>query len=100
MDLLISKAGSSNPLWLTVACVHGTFENVTQKIESLPDGLIEIEMEMLSRFESESEGSLLKATLCLLETSRHGLLEMELLQLLAGAKIVELPFMSTLTSAY
>ena len=62
--------------------MHGRFENVTEKIESLPDSLIEIETEVFLRFESESGGPLIKATLCLLEVSKHGLLETELLQLL------------------
>ena len=38
---------------------------------------------MLSRFEEENGGQLVIATVCLLETSRHGLLETELLELLA-----------------
>ena len=42
---LISKSGSCNPLWLTLACeelrVFGSFENLLGKIESLPDDLIE-----------------------------------------------------------
>ena len=44
LDTLISKVGSSNPLWLTLACeelrVHGTFENVIEKVEGLPNDLI------------------------------------------------------------
>ena len=38
---------------------------------------------MLTRFEEENGGQLVIATVCLLETSRHGLLETELLELLA-----------------
>jgi hypothetical protein len=37
----------------------------------------------LTRFEEENGGQLVIATVCLLETSRHGLLETELLELLA-----------------
>ena len=39
--------------------------------------------QVLTRFEEENGGHLLVATLCLLEASKLGLLESELLQLLA-----------------
>ena len=38
--------------------------------------------QVLTRFEEESGGHLMVATLCFLECSRHGLLERELLELL------------------
>ncbi len=41
-----------------------------------------LEMDVFSRFEEETGGKLMIATLCLLEVSRHGLLETELLALL------------------
>ena len=44
LDTLVSKQGSSNPLWLTLACeelrVFGQFEELIDKIENLPDDLI------------------------------------------------------------
>ena len=44
MDALLEKQGSSNPLWLTLACeelrVFGKFEMLLDKINSLPDDLI------------------------------------------------------------
>ena len=44
LDTLVAKQGSSNPLWLTLACeelrVFGQFEELIDKIESLPDDLI------------------------------------------------------------
>ncbi|XP_066925783.1 telomerase protein component 1-like isoform X2 [Clytia hemisphaerica] len=92
---LIEKRGSCNPLWLTLACeelrVFGSFENLMGKIESLPDDLIELEMEVFTRFENESGGQLMKATLCLLEVSRHGLLEFELLALLGTESNIIVP---------
>jgi len=95
LDILIAKDGASNPLWLTLACeelrVHGTFENVTEKIEGLPNDLISLEMEVFKRFETETGGPLMKATLCLLEVSRHGLLETELLALLGDSNNIECP---------
>ena len=42
-----------------------------------------MEEEVLKRFEEENGGQIVVATVCLLETSRHGLLETELLQMLA-----------------
>lgn len=95
LETVIAKEGSSNPLWLTLACeelrVHGTFENVINKIESLPNELISLEIEVFTRFETETGGPLMKATLCLLEVSRHGLLETELLALLGDSNNIECP---------
>ena len=46
---------------------------------------------MLTRFEEENGGLIVVGTLCLLETSRHGLLETELLQLLADESLLVPP---------
>ena len=48
-------------------------------------------MEVFTRFENESGGKLMKATLCLLEVSRHGLLEFELLALLGTESNIVVP---------
>ena len=44
MAALLSKQGSSNPLWLTLSCeelrVFGKFEMLLEKINSLSDDLI------------------------------------------------------------
>ena len=50
-----------------------------------------LEMEVFTRFENESGGKLMKATLCLLEVSRHGLLEFELLALLGTESNIVVP---------
>lgn len=47
--------------------------------------------QVLSRFEAESGGHLMVATLCLLECSRHGLLERELLELLGEDEALKPP---------
>ena len=77
-------------MWLTLACeelrVHGTFETVNEKIKGLPEELIALEKEVIGRFENCHGGNWMKATLCLLEVSRQGLLETELLSLLGGMK--------------
>ncbi|EDV25203.1 uncharacterized protein TRIADDRAFT_25733 [Trichoplax adhaerens] len=78
MDLLLSKEASANPLWLSIACeelrVFGLFSKVTEMIKGLADGLLELLEQVLTRFEEESGGHLMVATLCFLECSRHGLL--------------------------
>ena len=87
MELLLSKESSDNPMWLSLATeelrVFGVFREVNNKITKIPDGLAELEAYILSRFEKESDGRRLIATLCFLECSVHGLLESELLELLA-----------------
>lgn len=47
-----------------------------------------LEEQVLTRFEEENDGNVVKATLCLLETSRHGLLETELLQMLGDETLI------------
>ncbi|XP_035690264.1 telomerase protein component 1-like [Branchiostoma floridae] len=88
MNSLLSKESSDNPLWLSVACeelrVYGVFEKVSDKINSLADGLLNLLAQVLERFEREYGGTLLVATLCLLETSAKGMLEVELLRLLGN----------------
>ncbi|XP_066928434.1 TPR repeat-containing protein DDB_G0287407-like isoform X2 [Clytia hemisphaerica] len=95
MKVLLDKDGSSNPLWLTLACeelrVYGKFETLTDKIHELPDDLISLEETVFARFEKETGGELMKACVCMLEVSRHGLLETELLALLGEKKNVEIP---------
>ncbi len=47
-DTLLGKASSANPLWLAMACeelrVFGNFRQVSDKINQLPDELIEYEI--------------------------------------------------------
>lgn len=50
-----------------------------------------LEEQVLTRFEEENGGQIVVGTLCLLETSRHGLLETELLQLLADETLLVPP---------
>ncbi|XP_071494027.1 telomerase protein component 1-like [Diadema antillarum] len=86
MANLLSKESSQNPLWLSVACeelrVFGLFSKVTDKINKLADGLLNLLAQVFDRFEEENGGNLLVATLCLLECSNTGLLETELLTIL------------------
>eukprot|EP00057_Strongylocentrotus_purpuratus_P015568 XP_011670042.1 PREDICTED: TPR repeat-containing protein DDB_G0287407-like [Strongylocentrotus purpuratus] len=86
MVSLLSKEASQNPLWLSIACeelrVYGVFSKATDKINTLADGLLELLAQVLERLEAEGGGSLMVATLCLLECSSSGLLEAELLAIL------------------
>ena len=50
-----------------------------------------LEMDVFTRFEQEAGGTLMTATLCLLEVSRHGLLETELLALLGDTNNLKPP---------
>lgn len=50
-----------------------------------------MEEQVLTRFEEENGGQIVVATVCLLETSRHGLLETELLQMLADESTLTPP---------
>ena len=53
--------------------------------------LLSLEEQVLTRFEEENGGKIVVATVCLLETSRHGLLETELLQMLADESLLVPP---------
>ncbi|XP_075249186.1 telomerase protein component 1-like isoform X2 [Convolutriloba macropyga] len=89
LDLLLSKESSSSYYWLSLACeelrIFGHFALLTEKIASLPDNLVELQCQILHRLESEldTRSWLLVASLCLMATSKTGLLEDELLQMLA-----------------
>ncbi|KAI0212081.1 hypothetical protein LSAT2_003023 [Lamellibrachia satsuma] len=88
MRILLDKESSKNPYWLSIAVeelrVYGDFHKVSEKIQQLSDGLLELENQVLERFEQESGGELLTATLCLLEVSQRGLLETELISILTS----------------
>lgn len=87
IDRLLAHTSSENPLWLTVSCEelcqYSRSGAVDERINCLPDGILSLLDELLKRFEGESGGTLLVATLCLLEASAAGLLESELRQILA-----------------
>ncbi|XP_013383728.1 NACHT and WD repeat domain-containing protein 2 [Lingula anatina] len=86
-NLLMNKPSTNNPLWLSIALeelrVHGDFFTVTEKIKSLKEELPGLLSQVLERFEREAGGNLLIATLCMIEVSKGGLLESELLILLS-----------------
>ncbi|XP_045158536.2 TPR repeat-containing protein DDB_G0287407-like isoform X2 [Mercenaria mercenaria] len=87
IEKLLAHTSSENPLWLTVACEelcqYSRSGAVDERINCLPDGILNLLEELLRRFEGESGGTLIVATLCLLEASAAGLLESELRHILA-----------------
>ncbi|XP_064618016.1 nephrocystin-3-like [Liolophura sinensis] len=92
MRTLVLKEDAGRPLWLSVACeelrVFGSFDQLTQKITHLPGELIGLLDMVLARIISSYGGDLVKATLCLIEASRFGLLETELVELLAVDPVI------------
>ncbi|KAK2162086.1 hypothetical protein LSH36_104g03069 [Paralvinella palmiformis] len=89
MSTFLKKKAVTNPLWLSVACeelrVSGEFRKKVSKhkYEYLIPKKIKGDVLIRLRDESEKEiGQLIVSTLCLLEVSRSGLLEDELLSLL------------------
>ncbi|XP_019644611.1 PREDICTED: telomerase protein component 1-like [Branchiostoma belcheri] len=87
LELLTSSDGSSNPMWLAIACeelrVFGVFEQVTAKIQSLPPYLEGLLSMVISRVIQEDETRCAEKMLCLLECSQSGLQETQL-QVLLG----------------
>eukprot|EP00753_Platysulcus_tardus_P014507 PLAT4384.1.p1 GENE.PLAT4384.1~~PLAT4384.1.p1 ORF type:complete len:2093 (+),score=763.88 PLAT4384.1:756-6281(+) len=104
MAVAMGKSGSSRPLYLLMICeelrFHGQYgidgEGVTNKIRELPPEMPALFAYVLDRLETEAEvygagdggasglsAHLIRETMTLLECSRQGLLEMELLELLA-----------------
>ncbi|XP_046565446.1 telomerase protein component 1-like [Haliotis rubra] len=92
MQLLVTKEDAGRPLYLAISCeelrVFGDFRNLTSKIHSLPgdlSGVIEI---VFNRIIKEYGGDKVLSTLCLIETSRFGLSEAELVELLAAEPLI------------
>lgn len=95
LSLLLGKADSDNPLYLTVACeelrVFGAFERVTERIASLSDDTAGLLEQVLERLEDDHGGETVSDALSLLECSRQGLLESEMLELLRREGEEQLP---------
>ncbi|MEK6323893.1 MAG: DUF4062 domain-containing protein [Acidobacteriota bacterium] len=95
MGRLLSKAEADNPLYLVVACeelrLFGEFERVTARIDGLPENTERLLEQVLERLEVDLGADLVRDTLSLLECSRHGLLEIEMLELLGRDSEEQLP---------
>ncbi|MCX9011172.1 MAG: DUF4062 domain-containing protein [Candidatus Methanoperedens sp.] len=95
MKLLLKKIESDNPLYLAVACeelrVFGKFEWINERIASLPGDIPTLFEQVLERLEHDHGEGLVNSALSLLECSRHGLLETEMLELLQHEKGEQFP---------
>eukprot|EP01129_Flabellula_baltica_P004954 TRINITY_DN1762_c0_g1_i2.p1 TRINITY_DN1762_c0_g1~~TRINITY_DN1762_c0_g1_i2.p1 ORF type:complete len:1949 (-),score=386.28 TRINITY_DN1762_c0_g1_i2:5-5851(-) len=86
-EILLEKEDSTKPLFLIVACeelrLFGKFEELTNKVRQLSSTLTGLLDQVLQRLENEHGAKLVKDTLCLLECSKYGLLENEIIDLLS-----------------
>ena len=82
MRQLISKNESFSPLWLSLACeelrIFGIFEQLNDRITSLPGQLEELVFNVVQRLIDEDETDLIKDIICHLVCSTSGLTETEL----------------------
>jgi len=93
MRLLLRKNDSHKPLYLVLACeelrLFGLYEELTNKIKSLGSTVAKLFDDLLLRIESDHKKETIKLVLSLLVVSRGGLLETELLGILARSKAKE-----------
>ncbi|XP_074659003.1 TPR repeat-containing protein DDB_G0287407-like [Tubulanus polymorphus] len=91
LNNLVMKSEAGRPLYLAVAVeelrVFGLFEKVDSMIKSFPNDLNGLMKQVIGRIASEI-GELVIATLCLLETSKWGLLETELIEMLVYSPLL------------
>eukprot|EP01125_Pyxidicula_operculata_P021681 TRINITY_DN850_c0_g1_i2.p1 TRINITY_DN850_c0_g1~~TRINITY_DN850_c0_g1_i2.p1 ORF type:complete len:2119 (-),score=466.83 TRINITY_DN850_c0_g1_i2:988-7344(-) len=86
MKLLMSKSDAVKPLYLVLVCeelrIYGIFEKIKEKISNFSPTLQGVLEQVLIRLENEHGKKIVSQILSLLQTSRHGLLELELLEML------------------
>src|SRR4051794_13471000 len=86
MALLLEKRDSYKPLYLVTACeelrVFGIFEEVSDRIRRMSPTVSKLLEEVLERLETDHGTEIVRTTLSLLDCSRGGLLEVEMLHLL------------------
>jgi hypothetical protein len=96
LQLLLRKKNSRNPLYLAGACeemrISGVFERLSSEFRSLPDSVESLFEQVLDRVEKDQGKSLVKEALLLLACSRYGILESEMLELLAPIGDERLPY--------
>lgn len=88
MKRLLSKKDAYKPLYLIVACeelrVFGVYELVSERIDSMADTVPALFEEVLMRLEKDHGWDLVRNALALLQCSRGGLLESEMVTLLSS----------------
>eukprot|EP01105_Mastigella_eilhardi_P019923 TRINITY_DN470_c0_g1_i2.p1 TRINITY_DN470_c0_g1~~TRINITY_DN470_c0_g1_i2.p1 ORF type:complete len:2366 (+),score=662.97 TRINITY_DN470_c0_g1_i2:216-7313(+) len=86
LRVLLKKTDAGRPLYLVVACeelrVFGVYEQLTEKIKSLPPTMGKLFDEVLGRLEGDHGRALVGQALSVLACSRGGLREEELLAVL------------------
>lgn len=96
LRLLLSKKDSCKPLYLAAACeelrIFGVFERLSSELRALPESVELLFEHVLDRVEKDHGKVLVKKALALLECSRYGLSESEMLELLATAGKNRLPY--------
>ncbi|XP_064625868.1 TPR repeat-containing protein DDB_G0287407-like [Lineus longissimus] len=95
MDRLLEKQSATNPLWLAFACEELSLiedhSSINNDIDNLEEGLTNLLEMVLQRKETEPNGNMAVAVLCLLEVSSSGLLQTELCTILSEDKTLMPP---------
>eukprot|EP01130_Rhizamoeba_saxonica_P017056 TRINITY_DN8098_c0_g1_i1.p1 TRINITY_DN8098_c0_g1~~TRINITY_DN8098_c0_g1_i1.p1 ORF type:complete len:2262 (-),score=513.74 TRINITY_DN8098_c0_g1_i1:41-6826(-) len=82
MRVLLRKFDSSSPLYLTIACeelrVFGVYEKVSERIKKLGTKIPSLFEEVIERLENDHGKELVQDSLTLIHSSRNGLTENEL----------------------
>ena len=87
MTVLLSHLGVKNPLYLRIALeelrLFGKYEQLSKRIKNLADDITGLFNQVLERLENDHGYELVSEVFSLLESSRYGLNEVELLDLIA-----------------
>jgi len=88
MKMLFSKKDVTEPLYLVVVCqelrLHGVYEKLDAKINEIAPSLVGLLDQVLNRLEAEQGRNLIRDALSLLQCSRHGLIELEIVEMLGA----------------
>lgn len=91
----LDNPATNSPLFLRVAIeelrLFGSYEQLSQRIGSLPDNVVDLFAQVLARLEKEQGENMVRDILCLLACSRHGLAEYEIITLLRDDQNHPLP---------
>ncbi|XP_065187507.1 telomerase protein component 1-like [Sycon ciliatum] len=92
MKLLVTKKESTSPFYLNLACaelrVFGIFEKVNQYIKDMPSSIPQLLQGVLQRLESDHGETAMRHMMLLLASTRDGLLESEVQDLLTMCAVV------------
>lgn len=95
MEHLLGKSDADKPLYLKIACeelrIYSRFELLTERIRQMSGNVSALIEEVLERIEQDNDKTIVRDALSLIKSSRNGLLESELLELLARDNDTVLP---------